>query len=189
MKNLIILFLIILSLQGFSQNKYEKETRIKESELPEKALVFVYSLAFNNKIKWYKETGINKTSFEAKTKYKGQKYSIEFSENGFFEDIEIKINKGRVPLKTFEKINKILSNENGKYSIEKIQLQYSGPPEDVLSYIKNNDTANRIIVRYEIVISTKKQGSYIMFEYLFSEAGDFIDKSKITLKSTDNLLY
>ena len=40
------------------------------------------------KVKWYKETTSGITSFEAKFKYQGKKYSVAFSEDGVFEDIE-----------------------------------------------------------------------------------------------------
>ena len=97
-----ILFLLILFLPGLlcSQQKYEKEYRITTEDLPTEALNYINAFPFDKKIKWYREEGLNTSSIEAKTRYKKQKYSIEFSNDGTLEDVEIKIPFKSIPAKT-----------------------------------------------------------------------------------------
>jgi len=185
----ILIMLFTLSSQGFAQFKYEKESRVKKSGVPANAINFVDSINFNSGIKWYKEIGFNAISFEAKTKCNGKKYSIEFSENGSFEDIEIEIKSDELPSETFNIISKYLSENHNKYSIEKIQVQYSGNKNLILGYLLNNSTSIGLVTNYEIVISGKVAGSFTMLEYLFSKNGKFIQKTQITLNRTENIEY
>ena len=62
----------------FSQDKYEKEYRIKYEEVPKSALNFINSINFSNKIKWYKEESLKSYTYEAKTIHKDIKFSVEF---------------------------------------------------------------------------------------------------------------
>ena len=79
-----ILMLVVFFVTGSvaAQNKYEKEVRVSESEVPPNARNFVDMLNLGSKIKWYKEFGMDNISFEAKTKKDGTSYSIEFSGEG-----------------------------------------------------------------------------------------------------------
>jgi hypothetical protein len=187
--NLILIMLFTFSLQACAQFKYEKESRVKENDVPTNAIKYVDSINFNSRVKWYKEIGLNTTSFEAKTKYKGKKYSIEFSEDGSFEDIEMEIKSNEIAAETFKIISKYLSENHDKYSIEKIQIQYSGNKNLILEYLQNNNENIGFETRYEIVISSKVDGSFTMLEYLFSKNGKFIQKTQITLNRTDNIEY
>jgi len=50
-------------------------------------------------------------------------------------------------------------------------------------------TGKDIVKKFELVISSKMDGSYVLFEYLFDENGKFLEKSVIILKMTDNIEY
>lgn len=189
LKYLYIILLIFITIDGFSQFKYEKEVRIKENAVPAKARSFVDSMNFNSKIKWYKEIGKINISYEAKTKYNGKRYSIEFSEDGTFEDVEIEIAPKDIPVVTFRKIEEFIKSEYDRYSIEKVQIQYSGNPESVRAKLQERVVTDAIGIHFEIVISTKLDGAFRMFEYLFSGAGDFVRKDMIIEKSIDNIIY
>lgn len=188
-KLFISLILIALTVHGRTQPKYEREIRIKEKEVPVSALSFIDSINFKKKVKWYRETGYEKTSYEAKTKSNKKRYSIEFSQDGTFEDIEIGIKRNKIPENVHSKITDFFRSEYNKYSIEKTQIQYSGNRNLVLENFRKMGGTEGIKVHYEIVISTKPEDSYVMYEYLFSETGDFVKRSQIVLKNTDNLLY
>jgi hypothetical protein len=188
----IILFLLLFvsfSIPGFAQTKYEKEVRIDKGEVPGKALEFVDQMNFTKKVRWYKEIGFSTNSFEAKTKHKGKRYSIEFSENGTFEDVEIEIKENEIPANTLRIIKTQLQKEYEQFSIQKIQVQFSGDPNLVLQYLRNKEPSIEILIHYEIVISARMEGSFKVFEHLYSESGDFVKKAKVKLKRTDNLEY
>lgn len=185
----LAIILIPFALQGFSQYKYEKETRIKEADVPKNALSFVESLNFNTKIKWYEETGYDRISFEAKTKYNGKLYSIEFSEEGTFEDVEIVIEPDEIPSSVFTLINNYLHSKYNKLSIQKIQIQYKGDRDEMIHFLNTEESNEHIETNYELVISAKIEGSFVLFEYLFSGNGEFINRQQIILKRFENIQY
>ena len=190
MKRLIvILCLIFFAVSGYSQVKFEKEERILREEAPADAISFVDSMNLNNKVKWFRETGYSTISFEAKTKHKGKRISVEFSENGTFEDIEIEISTDEIPRKTYNNVSDYLLASHEKYKIDKVQIQYTGEPNIVLSYFLTEEASNDLLINYEIVINTKADGAFARFEYLFDKDGGFIQKSRIKLSMTDNIEF
>jgi hypothetical protein len=120
---LVLSSILLIAFHGFSQAKYEKEFRIKEKYVPSVALNFVDSMTFDSKVKWYKEIGLNRITIEAKAKYKKERYSIEFSDKGIFQDVEIEVKSNKIPDSTFSKISGFLSQRHKKYKIEKVQIQ------------------------------------------------------------------
>lgn len=180
----IVSLLILISLSRghvFSQTKYEKESRINHKEVPPAALSFVDSLPFVSKVKWYKETGLNHVTIEAKSKLNKERHSVEFSEEGTFQDVEIEVKPSRIEYETYSGITEFLTQEHGKFKVEKTQIQYSGGRNAVLMFLRSgrNDSES-IIVNFEIEISTKVDGSFLMFEYLFTEKGDYVESRQIT---------
>jgi hypothetical protein len=190
MKKLIFVALLFtFSLSSFAQPKYEKESRIRKSQVPQTAIQFVDSLTPDSRVVWYRETGYNKTSYEAKTRYKGKSLSIEFSDQGHLEDVEAEIKTPEIPPDTFLKISKLLTEIYGKYSFERMQLQYSGDPQSILAFLRNPTETRAPLIYYELVVAARSGGSYGLFEYLFSEEGVFIEKSEVLIKMTDNLEF
>lgn len=185
---LIVLFFFVVT-QGFGQFKYEKETRVKEKNVPQEARNFLDLLDFDTRIKWYKEQGIRDVYYEAKTKFEKQRYSIKFTEEGNFFDLEVEIASDEIPDEIFDKIEDFLEEEYDRFSIEKIQVQYTGDRDTVLNYFLEETTREGIDVHYEIVISSKQEGSFVMYEFLFSETGEYVKKAEIILKNIDNIIY
>lgn len=185
----VLLTLFSFCLQGFAQVKYEKESRLKNIDVPASAKNFVDSMHFDSNVKWYKETGFSTISIEAKTKFKDKSYSIEFSEDGSFEDIEIEIELNEMPSETFDIVSRYLSERHPGHSLEKIQIQYSGNPKMVIDYFQNKGSDIGLLRSYEVVISCKMDGSFTMIEYLFSWNGEFIKKAPIVLQRSDNIEF
>ena len=188
-KYFVIIFLLISSAQGFSQYKYEREVRVRESNVPAAALEHVASMQMNTNIRWYREEGNQKIYFEAKTKFEGQRYSIKFNEDGSFVDLEIEVASDMMPVETRKAIEKHLATAFGHYTIEKIQIQYTGDPVIVLQHFREWPAATGIEVHYEVVISTRRNGVFVMFEMLYTDEGELVHQAEIRLKSIDNLLY
>ena len=186
---ILILCLVFLSVAGYSQVKIEKEERIKKSEVPKNAILFVDSMRLPSRIKWFRETGYNKLSFEAKTKINGKKHSIEFSEDGFFEDLEVEIEKECIPQAAINKITDYLSKTHTKYKIDKVQVQYLGDTNLISKFIETEILDNGIIVNYELVVIAKVDGTFDKYEYLFDKNGEFIQKTKIINRMTENIEF
>lgn len=182
-----VLFTFSLLLQG--QNKFEKETRVKEKYVPEKARDFVHQLELGTRVKWYLETGINSVSYEAKTKRNKRLYSIEFDDYGSFEDIEIVIDSSEVPEEVYRNIIQLFDSAYQKHKITRMQFQYSGDERLVIESVKNNTTINGITIRYEVVVSVKTEGKFQLIEYLFSDNGSFLKRAEIVMYNTDNIEF
>jgi len=188
-KLLLYIFIITISSLSYAQTKFEKEERIKTKEVPKDAIDFINTLEFDKKVKWYKETAISRTSIEAKTKHDGKKYSIEFSIDGEIEDVEITVKWKAIHKNVQDKIILHLQSKYETFDIYKVQIQYVGNKEMLLSYFKNNTAVNGLEVNYEIIINTRVDKSFKQFEFLFSETGSFKKTAEIVLKNTDNIDY
>ncbi len=187
---LVLSSILLIAFHGFSQAKYEKEFRIKAKDVPSGALNFVDSMTFDSKVKWYKEAGFNLVTIESKAKYKKERYSIEFSDKGIFQDVEIEVKSNKIPDSTFSKISGFLSQRHKKYKIEKVQIQYAGDRNLVLMFLRENrNNSEGITISYEVVISTKMDGNYLMLEYLFSETGEYLQSNEIISRRNDTIDY
>jgi hypothetical protein len=184
----VLCVFFLFSFQGFSQQKFEKESRIKAEDVPPGALSFVDSLTFDSRIKWYKETGLDYITIEAKAKINNERHSIEFGENGIFQDVEIEVMPDKIPETANSKITEILSQRHKKYKVEKVQIQYTGDRNTVLGFLRNNRmNPEGITINYEVVISTKMDGNYLTLEYLFSESGEYEQSSQIISRRKDTI--
>jgi len=181
--------LTLLALPSLAQLKYERETRIKRGDVPKDALNFIDSLNFGSRIKWYKEIGLETIAYEAKTKSAGKRYSIKFLQDGSLVDVEIEVKPNELPDETYSAITKYLANKHNKYSIEKIQIQYTGEPSIILEFLQGKRSDSDLKKNYEIVISSKVDRTYTMLEYLFSSKGEFIHELQIVLNRTENIVY
>lgn len=187
----LITFLILL-MGGVclaQKKKYEKEVRIEADEVPSSALRMIDALQLEKKVKWYKEFGLQDSSIEAKGKHQGRLHSIEFSDDGSFEDLEIEIKSMDVPAKSSKLIFEQLEKEEGSFKIKKIQIQYSGTAERVVDFFKRGSAEEHLVIHFELVVSRHVNGSYGLYEYLFDEEGSLVSKRKIILNMTENLEY
>lgn len=188
-KYYLIVVLLVLPFYIFSQTKYEKEIRLKNQEMPIVAKEMIESINFSKKIKWYKEIGINRTSFEAKTKHFKKKYSIEFSQEGIFEDVEIEIKTKNIPNDLLEKFTTYFKDKYKKHKINKVQIQYTASPSTIIAFIKDKTMSDEIQTNYELVVSAKVDQIFKKYEYLFSEDGVFLKVAEIIDSNTDYIDY
>tara|TARA_B100000989_G_C19411518_1_gene414577 strand:- start:95 stop:670 length:576 start_codon:yes stop_codon:yes gene_type:complete len=174
---------------AFTQVKFEKEYRIKEDNIPENIKSYLNTITFKNKIKWYKDEGLSKYTYEAKTFHDNLNFSIEFDSLGIIEDVEFKIEWKSVPELTKKNIDIYLDSIYQKKKIIKVQIQYTGKPENLINILRDRNQNQRLTRKYEIVLKGKENKKYQMMEYLFSNEGKFEHKATIMIKNTDNLEY
>ena len=174
---------------AFTQVKFEKEYRIKEDNIPENIKSYLNTITFKNKIKWYKDEGLSKYTYEAKTFHDNLNFSIEFDSLGIIEDVEFKIEWKSVPELTKKNIDIYLDSIYQKKKIIKVQIQYTGKPENLINILMDRSQNRRLTRKYEIVLKGKENRKYQMMEYLFSNEGKFEHKATIMIKNTDNLEY
>lgn len=183
---LSITFGLSFCANSIAQDKFEREFRINPDQVPQQAANFLSDVEFDRDIRWYKEEGLNSYSFEAKTKYRGKDYSIEFNKKGLIEDIEVRVKSKDLVTETLDNIEMVFDEEFDRYRIRKIQLQYTGEENSLKSFLENGDSRG-LIRKFEIVVKGRKNKDYGLWEFLFSEKGDYLSKLKIRLRNTDNL--
>jgi hypothetical protein len=185
----LTVFLILIFLSSFSQLKYEKESRLKRAGVPIPALELIESLAIPGKIKWYSEESLTGSTVEAKFRLNKKHYSVEFDTEGNLQDVEITIEFAEIHADAKENIFKKLESEFNKFSIQKIQAQYSGKNPDILSIIKNPQNKTGIDLKYELIVNGKTGNTAKQYEMVFDNNGILTEKKEIIQKNADNLEF
>lgn len=189
----LLAVLTLISLQALlSQSKNEKEERIKRSDFPEKIQNIIKSLPKECKrLKFYKETDGTKKSYEVKFKYKKQHYSLEFSENGMIEDIEVltKLNDIKLPIKKQIKI--YFKQSFDKHKLIKIQKQYVyskeiKPSQFIIDVLNKKAKAT---INFEIIAEVKSKKTREIREFTFNNNGQFLRDRTLNLTSYEHDLY
>jgi len=189
MKVLLTLLVLLTGFSILAQEKREVERRIKEAAVPEAAFNWIEN-AFEKKsgVRWYEEYSSGNLSYEAKFKWKGRRYSVEFDPNGVIEDIEIRRSIKRLP-ETFRKAFMNYLDENyTRYKVSKIQEQWTGDSETLIKALRQKDLS-ALNVRYEIEFYGKNELEDELWEGLFEQSGALIQRKKIVLRPIDNMLY
>ena len=188
--SLCFIMLFICSVSG--QYKYEREHRIKKNQFPAEARAFIAEKLENaKKIRYYRETDSTKISYEAKFKVDKLHYSVEFDEKGRLEDIEILIKEVDIPNETFAEITAYLDSNFTKYRLRRIQQQYPVNENETVEETLRNAFQNLLLptIRYEIMVSAKKDNGFEDYEILFDYSGEFLMLRKSLPVNYDHILY
>lgn len=164
--------------------KIEREESITKEEFPSKAYTVVQSLNTDNKqVRYFKETDGERSSYEAKFKLNGRRYSVECDTEGNIQDVEITIKKKEISKAIWNLIKKELAKENERFKVTKIQEQY----------VKSDDLKNHINAgqndNYEISVSFKSKRKIYRKEYLFNAAGEVLKIRDVKRQEYDFLLF
>lgn len=192
MKYKLFSILIVLGcLLGQAQIKQEREFRIDQKDFPSQAIALISPYVTNSKrVRFYKETDGEKTSFEAKFKKDKLFYSIEFDTIGNLEDIEFVIRKTDIPTDVFKNIANYLNVTYKKVKLKKIQQQYLAKVNN--SEIVLKDAFQNLLlqsIRYEIIISAKAKKGFQIFEITFDSQGKQISTRRFSDSKYDHVLY
>lgn len=190
----IILFLltILVSIGLNAQTKNEQETRIDANNFPEKGFKLLENLPKNvKKIKYYKETDNDKTSFEAKLKINKKKYSIEFDEKGNLEDIEILVKPKKMNQEILKTIQSYFIENYKKHRLFKIQRQFKNNSSTTelellklaIQNLKQTET------NYEIIAQVQKESKTEIKEFTFDKSGSLILIRTVEPSSYEHVLY
>lgn len=190
--NWIFFVLVILGFTGFSQVKSEREFRIKKSQFPAASLEVARPyLEGVRKLRYYKEIDVDRTSYELKFKKARLHYSVEFSDSGDLEDIEIRIKPVDLPQESWDAIRNHLSGTFQKYRVRKIQQQYRRASFESDSITFRNAFQNLLLpdIRYELIVYAKTDEGYRDFEITYDANGNFIMMKKSLPPNYDHVLY
>ncbi|MEC3906589.1 hypothetical protein VOI54_06135 [Tamlana sp. 2201CG12-4] len=192
MKKFSLIIFILVAELGFTQVKNEKEERIKLSEFPERAQTYFNTISNEVKyLKFYKETDVNKMSYETKFKIHKLHYSVEFDINGVLEDIEIVIKEKHIPEKALNAIKAYFNSNFDHSRFIKIQKQFVGNTkktdqqfiQHIIDHPDDKHTHFEIIA--EIRLNKKRQ----LREFTFNRKGQFEHSRVVTSSSYEHALY
>ena len=186
---LILLISFTCSNNAVAQDKFEKESRMKQKDVPSKARLFMDSLNYKTKIKWYREEGLTRKSIEAKFKLNKKRYSIEFDTPGNIEDVEIEMNWKNMESNIADSVSAQLDLDCSKHKIVKVQIQFTGSENELFSLLRTSVKSETLVTKYEIIVRCNQQKDVNLFEYLFNDKGLLLAKSKIMFKNSSHLEY
>ena len=170
------------------QVKKEQESRIESREFPAETEKWVKALSKNCKnLKFYKEVDGDKISYELKCKCDDGKRSIEFSEKGALEDVEVVTKEKTIEKTVLKTIQKSLDSIASKNRIEKIQEQYfpkSNAPEAFENRINASDLDG-----YELIVAFKEKRKIYRKELQFDRNGKLLNSRDIKRLEYDFLLF
>lgn len=173
-----------------AQRKVEKESRIKVSAVPAKAVLVTDRISSATKWKWYREQGIEETTIEAKGKAYDRKCSVEFDTEGNLQDVEVVVKFTELPDSTQLRICESLNDKPyTKIKILRVQDQFVGEVSEIIKAIQADPLAE-VQHRYELVVEAHSaEDGQSRYEYTFDTSGAVLKVYKIVLRNMDNLEY
>ncbi|OSY87542.1 hypothetical protein WH52_10565 [Tenacibaculum holothuriorum] len=185
---IFVLLVFSVALSAFSQQKFEREYRIKIEEVPAEAKAFINKCKFDKKVKWYAEESQDGKTIEAKSCKNKYKYSVEFSSDGKIIDIEKTVKWKEIQKETKRNIKQTLSQKFKKFKIKKAQIQWK-TDEDTYLKLMNRASKTTIKELFELIVKGKKESSYNLYEILFDTKGNIVKELKFAPQNTDNLEF
>ncbi|MBE0638040.1 MAG: hypothetical protein IH598_05950 [Bacteroidales bacterium] len=185
----LLIFVLLLSEDLFGQVKFEREYRIKEKQVPENALNFTNLTLPGVKVKWYAEESHDGKTLEAKTKFRGYKFSIEFDSAGMLLDVEKTIEFDSLTFLIKQQITDLLIEKFGTYKVLKTQVQWVAPEPVLSELIVSGGSSKTFEQKYELVIETRTEHHFAAFELLFSDSGGLEKMLEIDLRNMNNMEF
>ena len=188
LRSILFIGCLLISFLSFSQEKIERETKVKASKVPISAREWL-SDAFEGlrKPKWYLEYSQSGLAYEAKFIWQSYFYSVKFDSLGILQDVEIEIQQNEIRAEVWQAMQRYFSGEFREIRIQKIQRQLLGDQSDLEDFFDENETKG-ITIRYEIVFEGKSE-AWQVWEALFDESGLLISVIKVQPRPLDNLVF
>lgn len=189
MNTKLIVIMLCVTAGVSAQQKKEIEQRVNPDEVPQHAREWLDD-AYENarRIRWYYEETSGEISYEAKLKWKKHVHSVEFDTTGVIQDIEITVEWQELPEMVQRNITAFMDSTYRKHTIQKIQVQWSGAPDDLEDLI-DEDEREELTTRYEIEYYGKNASHDELMEGLFDAEGRMLQERIVKLRPTDNLNF
>jgi hypothetical protein len=188
----IILFFIgsVFSLGNvYGQFKYEQEFRIKYDSLPFKLEHPLKSYPDVQRLKWYKEVNAEDIHYEAKFRFQGIDYSVEFDALGSLEDVELLFKQKNLSTELKSKLSIILTGQYKRWKITRFQKQYLISLETLDAVLSGSALLTDYICNYELELGVFDLGERKSFELLLDNELRLISKKQIVSDPSLNLEF
>lgn len=186
----MVLFTIVVSVQ--SQNKTEREHRIKKCQFPSNARSFLKdNLSDVKNLKFYKETDSSATDYVAKFKKEKLHYSMQFSDTGVLQVISFSVGKIDIPEDSWSEIQSDIDKEFDKYKIKRIWQRYAADSSETVETVLKNAFQNLLLpeITYKIFVKGKVNRAIDMYEITYDANGSRLKKKKSLPANFDRVLY
>lgn len=164
-----VLLSLFLLLPAAPPDKVEVETSIRASQLPASALALLKpTLRRATDIRYFRETDGEIRSYEAKFWLDGARWSVEFSSDGTFEDVEVERTLTDLDATSAAAIRSTLAERFSRHTIRKLQVQYTTWPPDL-------DAP----VAYELVVEGTTSKELGVFELTLDSNGVLVSERRV----------
>jgi hypothetical protein len=190
MKTYLLILIFLFNVTAtYSQDKLEREYRIKHSQVPATALEYAEHSFPGMRIKWYGEDNLKGKAIEAKGKLHGEMYSIKFDTSGVLMDIEMVINFSTIPESVRMLLEKNLEDRFSKFRVQRTQIQWVGSKTDLAALVNGEKVSGSYSTNYEITLQGTKDRRTDYYEVLSNDRGELIRESKIVQRNNHHLIY
>ncbi len=186
-KVLFLFMSVILNSKSYAQNCYEKEDKIKEKKVPYRAKKWIESLSLK-RVKWFIEQDCKEILIEAQVNIEHEKCNIEFDTLGYFLVLEQHMNFLELKDSIRFKITHYFEAHYPKFKVLKTQKHWIN--SNNVNQEKKYWGAHLLSpYLYELTLSCKKDGQFLVLDVLISLQGNFITEEEIILSIDENLEY
>lgn len=185
----ISLTLLLLLPFGLLAQKVEFEKCSRYDKLPsamQESLQALYG-QLPKRAKFYQEYQKESYSYEAKFRYRGQCHSVEYDAAGQLEDIEVRQKWKKLAPEIRQPIEQALEQQFKRYRIRKLQLQLTGPEQDLAQQLQAKKPL--IPSAYELIIKGNDGQSWQLWEFLFTAEGQILRQEQLIEASSWQLDY
>jgi hypothetical protein len=166
--NLILLTLLLL-LPISPPSKQEVETTAKASDLPAASLALLTPMLNRaTDVRYFRESDGQSRSYEVKFWLDGARWSVEFSADGTFEDVEVERTLTDLPSDTAAAIRATLRDRFSKHTVRKLQIQYTTWPPDLGSPMA-----------YELIVEGTTRSELGVFELKLDTKGSIVSERRV----------
>lgn len=174
-KKMLSMALFTALATGLFGQKIEIEKKVSPEEFPAAALEYLNErYPDRGRTRHFLESGSDSTNFEAKFKWQGHCFSIEFFQDGKLKDSEREVKFAALPADLQQQVAARFQRDFKKFKVKKVQEQT----------LPGSSEPN-----YEIVVKGKAPDGRAFFEYLFAADGSVVLSQKIILPSNNITLY
>lgn len=189
MEKLCTLLMLLCALQLSAQEKRETERGVKSKEVSKEAVDWLRnSYEGFRKVQWFFQQDGEERSFEAKLKWAGHWHSVAFDTAGVVRDVEIAVPWESLTDTLRQALSVYFDGNYRKWSIEKLQLQWLGHPDDLEDLIDEQESEG-LTLNLEVEYRGQTETEDVLWEGLFDASGRLLQKRKIILGNLNNLSY
>lgn len=188
----IFILLFLIGFLSFSQDKLEREHRIKKSQFPIESKSFFFEYIENAKrVRYYKEVDTAQTNYTIKFKKDRLSYHIDFDKNNNLQRIGFRITEVDVPSDTFSQIKSLLAKTYDKFKIRRIFQQYHKSGNSNANQLLKDAFQNMMLPStiYKVLIVGKENGRRQEKVAVFDSEGNLKKMSDVLPANFNRVLY